>query len=591
MQRTGKSKGIRNVWLIFLLMAVPGLLIAQDVQVEATVSENQIFAGEQFVLSIEISGAGVQNVSLPVLPDIPGTRLLSGTPSRSSSISIVNGRTTSSMSYSYTLIAREPGTQTIGPVTVDIGGNQHQTAPITFEILDRGQLSQNSEQHPDIFLEVQVDDNRPATGQQIVASVVLYFKQGMEVTSFQPTSGWRTDGFWKEELENIRQPQAESVILGGVRYRTATLIRYALFPTRSGELTLSEYTMQVGVRTQPARNDPFGSFFGSGSNQRRITLESEPIALNIRPIPDAPSALTMNAVGDLRVTRTLSSSEVETGGTIELITTIEGTGNIPLVRKPEYTLPDGIELYTPQETSHVERRGLTIRGTKTFSELLTPRAPGSYQIPAETVAVYNPNSRSYRTINLPSLHFEALSGAIASSGMADIQTVPLQPVTGLVVWDTKGNGSLFKTYWFWMGIMIPAIALGIAYRRRNLSNRIRTDKEFARKHYADEIAKKYLGSARDSISEKNAKEIYGILHKTIIQYIADKCGLPEAGLSDSEVLQALASGNADEQTIRKTELLLDKFATISYAPVGSVSDFQKDIDKTEALIEELKGQL
>src|SRR5690625_7101908 len=78
------------------------------------------------------------------------------------------------------------------------------------------------------------------TGQQSVASIVLYFKQGMEVTSYQPTSGWRTDGFWKEELENIRQPQAESVILSGVRYRTATLLRYALFPTRSGELSLSE---------------------------------------------------------------------------------------------------------------------------------------------------------------------------------------------------------------------------------------------------------------------------------------------------------------------------------------------------------------
>src|SRR5690625_5830892 len=128
-------------------------------------------------------------------------------------------------------------------------GTKHQTQTIQFEILDRGQLSPESgEQFPDIFLEVQLDDERPMTGQQIVASIVLYFKQGMEVTSYQPTSGWRTDGFWKEELENIRQPQAESVILSGVRYRTATLLRYALFPTRSGELRSEEHTSELQSR-------------------------------------------------------------------------------------------------------------------------------------------------------------------------------------------------------------------------------------------------------------------------------------------------------------------------------------------------------
>src|SRR5690625_6356262 len=109
--------------------------------------------------------------------------------------------------------------------------------------------------------------------------------------------------------------------------------------------------MEIGVRTQHARNGPFGSFFGSGTNQRRASLESAPITLTVQPLPEAPSAFSLNAVGDLRVNRTLSPGEVETGGTLELITTVEGTGNIPLVRKPEYSLPDGIEQYTPQERS------------------------------------------------------------------------------------------------------------------------------------------------------------------------------------------------------------------------------------------------
>src|SRR5690625_1459383 len=123
MTKTGRSSIIRYslLFIFLMLVAAPTPLLAQELKVEATVSENQIFAGEQFILSIEIFGASMQDVSLPVLPEIPGTRLLSATPSRSSSISIINGRTTSSMSYSYTLIAREPGTHTIAPEERRVG--------------------------------------------------------------------------------------------------------------------------------------------------------------------------------------------------------------------------------------------------------------------------------------------------------------------------------------------------------------------------------------------------------------------------------------------------------------------------------------
>jgi hypothetical protein len=437
MNKTGKFSSVLSCFFscVMLFAGMAPQLSAQDFEVNASVSENQVFIGEQFSLSIEITGSSMRDVSLPSLPDVDGVRILSSTPSRSTSLSIVNGRTTTSTTYNFTLIARGTGEVTIPPVTIEVGEETYETNPVQIEIIERGGLSQEGRtQLPDVFLEVELDESNPVPGQQIVASVVLYFKQGIEVSSFQPTSGWRTDGFWKEELENIRQPQAETVVLDGVRYRSATLMRYALFPTRSGELNLSEFPMNVGVRSQPSRNDPFGSFFGSGSNQRRVSLESEPIRLTVRPLPTVQNALAMNAVGDLRIERRLSKTEVQTGETLELITKVEGSGNIPLVRKPEYNLPDGLERYTPQESSNVERRGLTIRGDKTFTELLAPRAPGSYQIPAERIAVFDPQSRNYRYINLPAIEFVAAPSSDAQVASLDYQPLRLQPVTGLAVW-------------------------------------------------------------------------------------------------------------------------------------------------------------
>jgi hypothetical protein len=583
----------KAVWLLFYLSVV-GLfsvteLFAQDFSVEATVSENRIFIGEQFTISVEVKGTSMRDVSLPVLPRIDGVGTLSSTPSRSTSISIVNGRTTTSTSYSFSLIAREKGSYTIPPITIEIDGETHSTNSLQIEVIERGNLSRaDGRQMPEIFLEVEVDDNNPVPGQQIVASLVLYFKQGVEITSFQPSAGWRTDGFWKEELQNIRQPEAESVILGGVRYRKATLIRYALFPSRSGNLSLSEFPLNVGIRTQPNRNDPFGSFFGSGTNQRRVSLESTPVEITVRPLPPAENAISMNAVGDLRITRNLNLDEVVTGETVELRTKIEGTGNIPLVRKPNYEIPDGLDLYTPQENSDIERRGLNIRGEKTFTELMVARAPGIYEIPSERVAVYDPSRSRYNYITLPALTFASKPSANTQLVSAGSISGRIQPVSGLAVWNTSYSRPLHKRSLFWILLTLPFIALVVAYQQKHFRKKLMSDSSFARSHSAFHKAKERIAEARTAVDNNQPKVCFNTLHKAISGFITDKLSLPEAGLSDAELIKKVEQNGGDQATIKLLTTLLNKCATISYAPAGGSDDQHTDIDKTEKLITDLK---
>ncbi|NBC66694.1 MAG: hypothetical protein GVY07_13690 [Bacteroidetes bacterium] len=595
MRRIGNSAATRFGFLSLILLLIPFGEIAlaqQDFQLEATVSENKIFIGEQFNLRVEVSGSSMRDVSLPVVPDIDGIGLLSQAPSRSSSISIVNGQTTTSTTYSYGLIARETGSFTIPPVTIEIDGQEYQTESIRVEVIEKGQLSEDGRrQLPEIFLEVEVDEQNPVPGQQIVASIQLYFKQGIEVTSFQPNTGWRTDGFWKEELQNIRQPQAESVILEGVRYRTATLIRYALFPTRSGELTLSEFPLYVGIRTQSARNDPFGSFFGSAGSQRRVTLESDPITVDVRDIPAAPNALSMNAVGDLSIERTLATDNVTVGETLELTTRVNGEGNIPLVRKPEYDFPDNLELYTPQESSNIERRGLTISGEKVFTELLAPRAPGDYEIPAERIAVFDPGNGNYEFVDLPALRYTVQPGGNMQNAVSYSDGAQIQPVTGLAVWHEATSESIFGRFWFWLLFVIPFVGLIAAIRKKRLLMKLSTDREFARAHRAADLAQERLDHARSILDEAAPKEIYNILHKALFGYLTDKFHLPEAGLSDEELIQEVRKSEIEETQQSQIKKMLDKCATISFAPSGDRTDYSSDIIRTEKLISELNEQL
>jgi hypothetical protein len=599
MKKTGNfisSFTIRLLFVSFLpLLFAAGTALAQesDFTLEATISENKIFIGEQFTINIEVSGTTMRGVSLPRMPEIEGAGLLSSTPSRSTSVTIVNGQTSTSTTYSFSLVAREKGNYTVPPISIDIDGETYRTDTIPFEIIERSDLSaEDGRQQPDIFLEVEPDVTRPVPGQQMVASLVLYFKQGIEITSFQPSSGWRTDGFWKEELENVREPRAESVILNGVRYRKATLLRYALFPSRSGELTLSGFPLNVGIRTQPSRNDPFGSFFGSGGNQRRISIESEPITVNVRPLDSPSSGISINAVGNFSIERRLNRSTAETGETLELITTIEGTGNIPLIRRPEYNLPDGFDLYTPQETTDIQRRGLSIRGTKTYTELLVPRAPGRFTIPEERVAVYDPRSGRYRYTALPALSFTIQpatgSGTLASGGQ---RTLDLQPILGLAVWNRSSSESLYQTPWFWILISVPAIAFLVGLRQKKYKSRLQSDRSFARAEGAFKNALERLQSARGAVGENQIKECYNLQRHALAGFISDKLSLPEAGLSDKELIEKVREATGDRDLTRSVHTMLEKCATISYAPVADSEDQLADIEKTEQILKELNKQL
>lgn len=593
MKKTGKFSAATTLLLttaFLITLFSPKTASAQDFDIEASVSENQIFIGEQFSLSVEVLGSSMRSVELPDLPEIDGVRVLSSTPSRSSSISIINGRTTTSTTYTYNLIARESGRFTIPPVTITVDGEEYSTQPLEIEVIEKGSLSaEGRQQLPDIFMEVEVDDDTPVTGQQIVASLKLYFKEGLEISSFQPRSGWRTDGFWKEELQNIRQPTAETIVLDGIRYRTATLIRYALFPTRSGELTLSEFPMAVGVRSRPSRNDPFGSFFGgSGTNQRRVSIETEPVQINVQPLPPAQGAIAMNAVGNLDIERTLDQRNVVTGEPVELTTRVTGAGNIPLVRKPDYNLPEGIDLFSPRENSNVERRGLTIQGEKTFTELIAARSPGVYTIPAERIAVFDPASGNFKYVNLPELSFEATPSPAEEITTVSSREVRLQPVTGLAVWDQAQSRPFYQKVWFWLLLVLPAAGLIYAFRQRKLHNKLTSDTLFARAHNAEKLAAERLEKARKLVPENQPKEIYGLLHKSLTGYISDRLGLPSAGLSDAELIEKLWSNGCGPELHRKVKGLLNKCATISYAPAGDRADIQADIDKAEHLISELK---
>jgi hypothetical protein len=433
---------------------------------------------------------------------------------------------------------------------------------------------------------MEVNTRNPVPGEQIIASVLVYFKEGVQVTSYQPVPGWKAEGFWKERLETD-QPETEIVIRNGVRYKKAELVEYALFPTRSGTLSLSSYKVAFAVRVSSSGRDPFSSFFGA--RQKRLELKTDPVQIDVESLPELDDARYLGAVGDFQVSRSINKKQVRVGQTIELTTRINGQGNIPLISKPDYQLPNSFETYAPKESSSINKDGRAIKGKKSFTDVLIPRKAGTYTIPGVRVAYYSTRRQDYNVKFLPPIEIKVDPNLAAAGGSSN--GIPIQPVSGAVDWQQPSRTMLIQQWWFWAALAVPPLFLLVGFWQKRYREKLSTDRDFARYENAWENAKERLSEARSFLEQDATKEVYSTLHQALTMFIGDKLSLSEAGLSDEVYIRELKNHNLDNELLNAVQSLLEKCATIRYAPNPSGKDLQADIQETERVIKQLKKKL
>lgn len=583
-------------WLLAGLFG-PGLhLYAQDpVRVEAALSNTILYKGESANLTLTIHGSISGNLDIPVVEPLQGVSLLSQIPSQSTSYQIINGRASSSRSFTYTLMAQQEGSFTIPAIAITIGGRDYRTDPIPFQVITRAQSATGS-QTPDVFLEISVDADRPVVGQQVIASVDLYFRNGIEISSFQPVQGWRADGFWKEELQNAEQPMAETVLVGQERFRKATLLRYALFPTRSGELTLNPFSMMVGVRSRTVSRDPFASIFDSfGTNQRRVTLQSEPLELTVRPVPEAPEGVSLDAVGTFTITRRASRTSVVQGEGFEVITTVSGTGNLPLVTRPEFTYGPAFDQYSPQEQTQLNTVGREVKGERVFTEVLVARFPGQAVIPSQTATYFDPSRRRHVSVSLPAITVSvspAPSAPIVSAGVSGATGIPL--FTGALVMhrDVTLIGFVTGSVFWFAFLVLPLLAFLTAVALRGAAlYRERNSTALTSRRAAKSAIERLTGLLMQPVEEY--KTTYATILHIFSTFYFDRLGQPVRSMSERELVNAFqeALRGGDVGVFEALRDLLAVCGSISYAPTRSGADVQRDLKAAIDLVQTLDREL
>lgn len=603
-----KNKIFHIIFILFLTLN--GILSAQEFR--ASVDKTTVGQNDRFQVYFEFSGSDANGLTNFNPPSFNNFKILSG-PNQSSSMQIINGRVSATITYSYIITATVIGQFSIGSASVEYNGKEYKTEPINMNVV-KGQPQKPSQSDPgfsdeeiskNVFIVAQADKHSVIKGEQVTVVYKLYTK--LEISSPQISKLPTYEGFWAEELEGSNTLRFGIEMYKGQRFRAAEIKRVALFPTKSGTLSVTPFELTIPVivqRKKTGRGDIFDEFFNDPFFGRRETVEflskSNRITINVSELPAANvPASFKGAVGDFKFSANLDKSDVETNEALTLRITLSGTGNIKLLELPELKLPPGFEQYEPKVSESINKRNV-VSGTKTAEYLIVPRISGSKTIPAVEFSYFNPGSKSYVTLKSPEHKINIRRGTSyvesESSGFRkedikllseDIRFIK----TSSFNFRRNDEIDLVKS-WFWVSLFIPlAVFFGfISYKRRQdkLSGNIR----LLNYQKAEKKARTRLKAARKALDAENVILFYNELSQALYGYLEDKLGLQKAEFTQDKVLQILSERVSEEILINSVKEISDKCEFTRFAPSSDGKEIAKELyDDTVKVIIELENNV
>ena len=377
----------------------------------ASVENSKIGLNDEFQVSFTFSADNVNGVQNFSPPDFSNFYILSG-PNQSTSMQFINGVASGSKSFSYILKGKSLGTAKIGSASVVSDGKTYKTEPITVEFVkgtsqpnNEPQPSANEEISQNLFVKAVADKNKVYLGEQVTVTYKLYTR--LNIASQMSVSKLpQYKGFWAEELDTDKNILFTTEVVDGKQFRVGILKKVALFPSQSGDLSVTPFELNVPVLVQKKKrgNSIFDEFFADPFNRGETVdylAKSNTLKVDVLPLPDENKPESFNgAVGDFRFTTSLDKERTKTNEPVSFKVDINGTGNIKLLDISEIKLPAGVEKYDPKVSEQINRTG-KISGRKTLEYLIVPRTPGEKKLPEIKFSYFNPAKKSYVTLSSP----------------------------------------------------------------------------------------------------------------------------------------------------------------------------------------------
>jgi hypothetical protein len=585
MTRSAKRR-TRTLWrlaagaALWLLAAAPALA---QITVRAYTDKTTMGDAETLLYTVEATG-NFRDLGAVTAPATRGLTTVQTSPVQSWSISSVNGRQRQQLTLQWQYRPLGTGTAYLGGATVRLDGRAYTTDPIVVDVVAQasrgapptwtpspaGSPRRDAAPPADIFIQAEPPSTTAYVGEQVVVDYVLFFEPNVLPRNSRIASAWDADGFWREDLELDRYVGTSVVRRGERTFETAPIKRLAVFPTRSGQLSIDSLDIEVDV-LRAQRLGPPGSprsFLHNrlGSRFERETITAPPVTVEVRPLPPGAPPSFDGAVGQFGLAVDADRREVEAGEPVRVTATISGSGNIATLEAPAWDAPDVFEQYPARADEQIDRAAAAVRGRKTFTYMLVPRYGGRFTLPPVAWTYFEPEAGEYRTLRSDSLRLRVIGPAaplaeVGGTAAPDALVGPRATAT----WQRRTTPTPFYLQpWVWAGFAVPALALLglVAVLRRQRDG----DSPYARSLGAFPAAERGLRDAAAHLDAGEPRAFYAGLDRTLRLFLADRLGTPALGLSLPDLDRLLAARSVAEATRADIVRLIRESEAAQFAP-------------------------
>ncbi|MFN2477063.1 MAG: BatD family protein, partial [Chthoniobacterales bacterium] len=501
-----------------------------------------------------------------------------------------------SFTYNFTIMPLKVGTFKIPPQTVDAGGKSIRTPELTLNVVASAARPGRTARDPNVaaaepgkgnFLELLVPKTTAYVGEMIPTQLRLGVNPRTPLESLG-NNGLQIPGQGLT-MQKIPEPRPTMEVVDGQSYQLV-IFKTAIASARSGKLEIgpAELTPVVRVPRNQPRNpslprdlfdDPFfNNFFNdpafAPSVAKEIKLKSQPVTLDVKPLPrDAPPTFS-GAVGTFTMKLDAAPKKAKAGDPVTVTAKISGRGNFDRVTSPTLQDENGWHSYPPTD-KFKQDDDVGISGEKTFEIVLSANERKDKLSPF-VFTFFDPVKETYVTLRSDAIPLQidgpaptATPATTASSTSAPANSPSpapnTSPATDILyqLTDRPRESTTFTPLYarrtFWLAQLLPLLGLAgfVAWRVRQtrLANR-EAQRAAKLQREAAELQRKLRGDGM-----------------TAEQYFADASRAVQIRTAlarnvDPNVVDAAAAASAfrlDEQARARLQRLFDRNDELRYS--------------------------
>jgi len=359
-------------WFLIFWLGYASSAFAEPIQV--SVDRDSVTINQSFKITFIVSEAIDSNPDISLLER--EFEIIDR--DRSSNVSWINGVSSSSTQWTFDVIAKHAGKLTIPPLHF----GQQISPALAVTVTENAQQAATAENNAELFLEVSAAPEKVFVQSQVLFTLRFYRRVNIENASLKDPE--LTDAV----VTKLDEDKSYKKELHGVPY-LITERHYAVFPQKSGQLTLPSLVLTAEVLTEDTAR--MGGFFSTRTT-RTERISSKPVTLTVLPTPADFKGRWLVAE-QLRFAQQWSGDvlKMKVGEPLTRTMTLQATGTTvsQLPSLQQSSKQEALKSYPDQPHLEEQKTATGIVAVREEKTAFIPTKAGTYTLPALEIPWFN----------------------------------------------------------------------------------------------------------------------------------------------------------------------------------------------------------